>query len=109
MSTSFSVESFADAHRLLPIGGERTAEIAVLDRALVVLAGKAVAVDRAGPEGMWRTWKLEALVDAENGARVAASLAMASIPADRAELRELVERRCAGIDAFLARYPNRRS
>jgi hypothetical protein len=59
-------------------------------------------------EDQWRTWKVEALVEAENDARDAIGHALASIPSERADLRALVERRRAGLDAFLARYPGRR-
>jgi hypothetical protein len=96
---------FADASRLLPIGGEVTGEIATLDRTLVVVAARALAVDSAAREGMWRTWMVDALGDAAKEARAAAVAAFSSVPGDRPEMRTLIERRCAGLDAFLAKYP----
>jgi hypothetical protein len=98
---------FADVGGLLPIGGEMTDEIDLLDKSLVLVAKHALAVDKAGSEGMWRTWMLDALVEAERVARAAAALALKRIPADRPELRAAVERRCDGLDAFLKRYPGR--
>jgi hypothetical protein len=98
---------FADSRGLMPIGGEVPAEIAAIDRALLLVAKEASAVDLASHEGMWRTWKLEALVDAESSARAAITHALASLPRDRVDLRALVEGRRAGLDAFLARYPGR--
>ena len=99
---------FADSRRLMPIGGEVPGEIGAIDRTLVLVANQAAALDGATRGGMWRTWKLEALVDAENEARAAFTRALASLPADRADLRALVEERRVGLEAFLARYPGRR-
>ena len=107
MQSSSRAEGFADALRLLPIGGNVTAEIAALDRSLLLVAQRASAVDSAPDVGMWRTWKLQALVEAEVEARADASLALATIPHDRPDLRAVIELRSAGLDAFLARYPGR--
>ena len=99
---------FADATRIMPIGGDVPGEVGAIDRALLLVARQAAALDRATQEGMWRTWKLEALADAEEGARAAVAHALASLPNDRADWRALVEVRRAGLDAFLLRYPARR-
>jgi len=96
---------FADAGRLLPIGGEVTGEIATLDRTLLLVAERGRAVDSAAREGMWRTWMVDALGDAAKQARQAAVAAFSSVPGDRPDMRTLIERRCAGLDAFLAKYP----
>ena len=97
---------FADSRGLMPIGGDVPGEIEAIDRALLLVAKQADAVDLATREGMWRTWKLEALVDAEGDARDAIARALASVPSER--VRTLVEGRRAGLDTFLARYPDRR-
>jgi hypothetical protein len=101
-------ESVTEALHVPPIEGESTAEIAAFDRSLHLVVKRARAVDGAHHEGMWRTWKLQGVADAEVDARAAASLALSTIPADRPELRALVEQRCAGLETFLARYPGRK-
>ena len=108
MQNPSRAEGFADALGLLPIGGDVTDEIAAFDRSLLHVAKQARAVDQAHHEGMWRTWKLQGVADAETDARAAAVLALSTIPVDRPELRALVEQRCAGLETFLARYPGRR-
>lgn len=99
---------FADASGLMPIGGDVPGEVGAIDRALLLVARQAAALDLATHEGMWRTWKVEALVDAEDDARVAFARALASLPSDREDWRALVEARRVGLDAFLLRYPGRR-
>ncbi|HEY2513003.1 MAG TPA: hypothetical protein VGI39_19180 [Polyangiaceae bacterium] len=99
---------FADSSGFMPIGGDVPGEVGAIDRALLLVAQQAAALDRATREGMWRTWKLEALADAEDEARAAFTRALASLPSDRADWRTLVEARRAGLEAFLMRYPPRR-
>lgn len=99
---------FADARCIMPIGGEAPGEVAAIDRALLIVAKQASAVDGAPREGMWRTWKLEALRDAEDEARAAIARALVSLADGGADVCALVERRRIGLDAFLARYPERR-
>ena len=99
---------FADASGLMPIGGDVPGEVVAIDRALLLVARQAAALDLASREGMWRTWKVEALVDAENDARATFARALASLPSDRHDWRAMVEARRLGLEAFLQRYPGRR-
>lgn len=98
------MDRFADARGVMPIGGDVTPEIAALDRALVSVAERALALDRAGGAGMWRTWMIEKLAAAEKSARSAASHAISALPDHRPELRDVLERRLANLNSFLARY-----
>jgi hypothetical protein len=106
--TSSRAPGFADAGRLMPIGGVVPGDVAAIDRALLLVAKRASAVDGAPREGMWRTWKLAALSDAEDEARAAIGRALVSLGTGGADLLALVEERRAGLDAFLARYLGRR-
>jgi hypothetical protein len=102
MLKSSLATGFADPGRLLPIGGSH-AELASLDSLSVELVARARQVDAAHHEGMWRTWMLDALLDVEQRARAAAALALSVANVGDA-VRAAVEKRTAGLDAFMAKY-----